>query len=47
MKLWRAHGLLRRSALIAGTVAASNALGPDSTGFQPSCATVGPIIGNV
>ncbi len=24
-----------------------NALGPDSPGFQPSCATVGPIIGNV
>jgi triacylglycerol esterase/lipase EstA (alpha/beta hydrolase family) len=24
-----------------------NALGPDSPGFQPSCAAVGPIIGNV
>lgn len=24
-----------------------NALGPDSSAFQPSCATVGPIIGNV
>ena len=24
-----------------------NALGPDSPGFQPSCASVGPIIGNV
>jgi triacylglycerol esterase/lipase EstA (alpha/beta hydrolase family) len=24
-----------------------NALGPDSPGFKPSCATVGPIIGNV
>ncbi len=24
-----------------------NALGPDSAGFQPSCAAVGPIIGNV
>ncbi len=24
-----------------------NALGPDSVGFQPTCASVGPIIGNV
>jgi hypothetical protein len=24
-----------------------NALGPDSAGFQPSCAAVGPVIGNV
>jgi hypothetical protein len=24
-----------------------NALGPDSPSFQPTCASVGPIIGNV
>jgi hypothetical protein len=24
-----------------------NALGPDNPAFQPTCATVGPLIGNV
>jgi hypothetical protein len=24
-----------------------NALGPDAAGFQPTCAAVGPLLGNV